>query len=149
MGRIRQQIGRESGFCGSLERECGVRGSLVASQLIQGIVMKFAFWLLAGALFVAEGCEVAIGAEMQVPRERTHLSRHAAAPRIPRYVCNDYGRCWSSSFLTPEDYASGHLFLVERVNKRAGTCVGYRYQYPVGWDECLGEWDHGHGRIYN
>ena len=110
--------------------------------------MKLAFWFLAGALLAAEGCGVAIGAEMQMPQDRAYVSRHAAAPRISRFVCNDYGHCWSSSLLKPEDYASGHLFLFNRVNRRAGFCKGYYFQYPVGWDECLGAWDHGRGRIY-
>jgi hypothetical protein len=110
--------------------------------------MKFAMWILAVTLSGAS-VSVAIGAELATPLHRTHVSRHSQFSRMPGFVCNDYGRCWNSSLLKPEDYASGHLFLVNRVSKRAGYCVGYRYQYPVGWGECLGEWDHGHGRIYN
>jgi hypothetical protein len=149
MGRIWLLNGRESGFCVSLERKRGVRGSLVAGQLIWGILMKFAVWVLAAALASAEGCGVATSAELETPHARAYVPRHAGVSRIPRFVCNDDGRCWNSSLLKPEDYASGHLFLVNRVSKRAGYCVGYRYQYPVGWGECLGEWDHGHGRIDN
>ena len=111
--------------------------------------MKFAVLFLAAAILFAEGCGVASSAEIQVSAERAYGSRHAAVARLPRFVCNDYGRCWKSSLLKPEDYASGQLTLVNRVNRRAGYCVGHHFQYPVGWDECLGDWNYGRGRIYH
>ncbi len=107
------------------------------------IVMSF-----LTAAFLASGCASAFAADAAVPHKRAYLSKRVAAPRIPPYVCNDYGHCWRSSLLKPEDYASGHLFLVNRVNRRAGLCKAYYFQYPVAWDECLGAWDHGRGRLY-
>ena len=111
--------------------------------------MKFATWILAASLLPGAGSGLATGAEIEIAPQRTYVARHAYVPRIPPYVCNDYGRCWSSRLVTPEDYASGHLMLVNRVNRRAGYCKAYRFQYPVGWDECLGDWDYGRGRIYH
>lgn len=113
--------------------------------------MKFAAWIVAATFISGIGCGAAVGADTAVPQRSVSMhsaaSRHVA--RLPRFVCNDYGRCWNSSLLKPEDYASGHLTLVNRVNRRAGYCVGYHSQYPVGWDDCLGDWDYGRGRIYH
>ncbi len=91
---------------------------------------------------------VTIGAE-NVQAADAALRYRAATPKAARLACNQYGRCWDARLMSYEDFNSGQLAPARRVNRRAGTCMGYRWQYPIAWDECAGDYDHGDGYIYH